>query len=85
MDLDGNWGSVICVNVLGRHATGGCVTPRNGCERDYSVMGDITIFGHNSLNLKFEQCVQKFLNRLLKVTVEFQCPNFAKKISLLLM
>ena len=27
------------------------------------VMGDITIFGQNSLNLNFEQCVNKILNR----------------------
>ena len=28
-----------------------------------SVMGDITIFGQHSLNLNFEHCVNKILNR----------------------
>ena len=34
-----------------------------------SLMGDITIFGQNLLNLKFEPCVHKFLNRQLKETL----------------
>ena len=29
-------------------------------------MGDITIFGQNSLNLNFEHCVNKILNRKFK-------------------
>ena len=29
-------------------------------------MGDIMIFGQNSLNLNFDQCVNKILNRYFK-------------------